>query len=401
MNEALGHSAGDDVLRTIAGRLRLAAGAHGIVGRLGGDELLLALPLPPPDVDDASDAVERRARTVAEAIAHPMDVGGDPTVITASVGVALGPQHGRDPFELLRTAGVALQKAKTNGRNRIEVFDDGLSAEIAPRLRDEQLLRRAIDRSDVEPYYQPLVDATTGRVVGAELLCRWHRDGRAVPAGAFIALAEETGLIDSLSERMIERGLADLRAWERSGVLGSEFRLSMNLPPRPVSPSGRFGRLATLLNTEPLHRLCLEVTETAIIDDVDVAVARLDAALGAQISLDDFGTGNASAQPAADDAARPREAGPQLRGRSGDEPAGSSAGRRLRRARTPPGARHRGRGDRNDRAGRAPHRTRLPHPPGLALRTGAAGPGLRRSDAAGVRPAAGPADRNRLTAPRR
>ncbi|MEZ5259123.1 MAG: EAL domain-containing protein [Ilumatobacteraceae bacterium] len=88
-------------------------------------------------------------------------------------------------------------------------------------MRDEQLLRRAIERSDVEPYYQPLVDATTGRVVGAELLCRWHRDGHVVPAGAFIALAEETGLIDSLSERMIERGLADLRAWEQSGVLGA------------------------------------------------------------------------------------------------------------------------------------------------------------------------------------
>ena len=297
INESLGHGVGDEVLRIMGGRVASHVPSGGVVARLGADEFVIAVPCPAHAALRQSTTYDlvKRAEAITELISAPMDVAGQPSVLSASVGLAVGPEHGHSADELLRHADAALMKAKAAGRDRIEVFDDTIRSRIARRVSEEQALRRAIDDGDIVPYYQPLVDASTGKVVGAELLARWLRDGRVIPAGAFIGLAEETGLVDRLSERVIEAGIVELRAWERDG-LPELFRLSVNLPPRFVSASGRLGRLADLLNTEPLDRLCLEVTETAVVDDLDLAAARLDAlrTAGAHVALDDFGTGNAS-----------------------------------------------------------------------------------------------------------
>ena len=217
--------------------------------------------------------------------------------MTASIGIAVGRPDLIGNRDLLRHADAALHRAKDGGRDRIEVFDDTARAALSRRVQDEQAVRRALHRHEFMPWYQPIVDATTGRIVGAELLARWLVEGVSdpVPAAAFIDVVAESGLMDQLSESVIERGLVDLANWERHG-LPDDFRLSVNLPPRYTSSTGRVHRLVALLTGGPCRRLTVEVTESSVVDDAKVAARRLAElrGRGLTVALDDFGTGAAS-----------------------------------------------------------------------------------------------------------
>lgn len=293
INDSLGHAAGDQLLALSGARLSEFYPTPVILGRLGSDEFVVARRVFDPDPEAAVIAMASTARAAFE---QPFQVDAQEISITCSVGGVHGPGQGVSGRDLLRFADAALHHAKAEGKNRYELFDDRLRSALAAQMDEEQALRVALERGEIVPWYQPIVDARTRRIVGAELLARWiPPDGPAVRAGSFITMMHEVGLIERFSEQVIEQGLADLRRWIERG-LPAAFRLSVNLPPRYVSRSGRVERLTDLLRSSPCEHLTAEVTETSVVDDLDIAAERLAElrSFGMTIVLDDFGTGSAS-----------------------------------------------------------------------------------------------------------
>ena len=236
------------------------------------------------------------AELVRSSFELPFQVDEQEIAVTSSIGVVHGPHQGPAGRDLLRHADAALHRAKAEGKDRYELFDDRLRSVLARQVDEEQALRMALERGEIVPWYQPIVDAGTRRIVGAELLARWlPPDGPAVRAGSFISMMHESGLIEQFSEQVIQAGVIDLERWIEQG-LPDGFRLSVNLPPRYVSRSGRVERLTELLRNAPCERLTAEVTETSVVDDLDLAARRLAElrSFGMTVVLDDFGTGSAS-----------------------------------------------------------------------------------------------------------
>jgi len=297
INDSLGHEAGDTLLRVVAGRLVAAAPPGASFGRLGGDELVAVVPLGrSADADERNRVAAAIAETFRREVAAPVDLGAQRLVVTLSFGLSFGPQADESGGDLLRHADAALYQAKSSGRDRYDVFDETMKSAVARRVANEQRLRLAIAAGEIVPFYQPIVSARTGRAIGAEVLARWCTpSGKTYVAGQFIQLAEESGLVESMTEAVLAAAFDDLARWELGG-LPPGFRLSVNLPPRFVSATSRTGRLTDLLGRAPLERITLEVTENAVVDDLGLAAARLNAyrVAGATVSLDDFGTGSAS-----------------------------------------------------------------------------------------------------------
>jgi diguanylate cyclase (GGDEF)-like protein len=294
VNDSLGHAAGDQLLAVISARLSEAFPQPHQLARLGGDEFVLLCA--PGRHEDAATSARRHADRVRSVIAEPVEIEDHLLVVTSSVGVAIGPEHGVTSRDLLRHADAALHRAKDAGRDRFQVFDESFQAAHAHRVDEEQTIRAGLDNGDFVPWYQPIVDARTGTVVGAELLVRWlNGSGPPQTAASFIDLVSESGLVERLSEQVIEQGLRDLAQWEAHG-LPHEFRLSVNLPPRYMSRTGRVGRITELLVNGPCHRLTVEVTESSVVEDVQFAERQLSElrARGLTVALDDFGTGSAS-----------------------------------------------------------------------------------------------------------
>lgn len=293
INDSLGHAAGDHLLGLIGARLSELFPTPVALGRLGGDEFVVVRRL----VGDGPEtAITEMARTVRTAFEPPFKVDDQEIAVTCSIGIVHGPGQAEVGRDLLRFADAALHRAKAEGKNRYELFDERLRSALAAQVDEEQALRVALERREIVPWYQPIVDARTRRIVGAELLARWiPPDGPAVRAGSFITMMHEVGLIERFSEQVIEQGLADLARWLDRGLAG-EFRLSVNLPPRYVSRSGRVEALRELLRSSPCEHLTAEVTETSVVDDLDIAAERLEElrSFGMTIVLDDFGTGSAS-----------------------------------------------------------------------------------------------------------
>ena len=293
VNDSLGHSAGDQLLALIAARLSDLFPAPDALGRLGGDEFVVVR----RDLgDDPEVALIAMAELARGAFVEPFAVDSREITVTCSIGIVHGPRQGASGRDLLRHADAALHRAKAEGKDRYELFDDRLRSALARQVDEERALRTALERGEIVPWYQPIVDARTARVVGAELLARWlPPDGPAIRAGSFIPMVVESGLIEQLSEQVIEAGLADLVRWHDQG-LPDDFRLSVNLPPRFVSRSGRVLRLTEMFAGALPNRLTAEITETSVIDDLDLAARRLTELrdLGMTIVLDDFGTGSAS-----------------------------------------------------------------------------------------------------------
>jgi diguanylate cyclase (GGDEF)-like protein len=289
LNDALGHGAGDELLRQAGQRFADAVPAPAIVARLGGDEFAALIPDAGPDEGVAA------AERVLAALGQSFLVEDLPLHLEGSVGVAAFPHDGASAGALVRHADVAMYEAK-NGRTRIERYDPARDRHSRDRLALIGDLRRAIERDELLLHFQPQLDLRTGRVDGVEALVRWeHPERGLVPPGAFLPLAEQTSLMRPLTLWVLDRALADAADWDDGGVpLSVAVNLAApNLLDRDVA---RDVAAALERNGVAPERLTLEITEGVIMADsgrAEEALASV-AALGVRISLDDFGTGHSS-----------------------------------------------------------------------------------------------------------
>jgi diguanylate cyclase (GGDEF)-like protein/PAS domain S-box-containing protein len=294
INDSLGHSAGDQLLVEVGRRLERSLRSGDTVARLGGDEFVMLL----PDVSNADEAVtiaERILRTVRA----PVALDGDEVFTTASIGIAVaGGGADMTAESLLRDSDTAMYRAKARGRDRLEIFDEELRTQATTRLQLEMFLRRAVELGELQVHYQPEMDLTSNRVVGAEALVRWHHPVEGLlEAGAFIALAEETGLILELGPWVLGEACRQAGEWARQ-FPGRLSLLRVNLSARQITQPDLVEVVVGALDESGLDpsALCLEITETALMADVATSVDVLSKLrdLGIVVAVDDFGTGYSS-----------------------------------------------------------------------------------------------------------
>jgi predicted signal transduction protein with EAL and GGDEF domain len=261
------------------------------VARLGGDEFTILL----TDVAEV-DAIERATQRLLDTVRQPVHCAGHELFVTASIGVAVFPQHGNDVDTLLRKADIAMYAVKDGGRSGWRLYDDQMNIATAERWRIEHLLHRALERKELVLHYQPKIDVATGQIVGAEALMRWHREGSLLPPAEFIAAAEETGLIVPLTEWAIDETCRQLVAWRDAGL--PPVPVSINVSSRHVQRADLAAPVRAALHKTGLSPalLELELTETVLMQNIDSALPLLQALkqLGISISIDDFGTGYSS-----------------------------------------------------------------------------------------------------------
>jgi diguanylate cyclase (GGDEF)-like protein len=225
VNDSMGHHVGDEMLVTIARRLEGCIRGGDIVARLGGDEFAILLERI-VDVRDAAMVAER----VQSALQAPLSISGYDHVTSASIGVALSTGANEQPEYVLRSADIAMYRAKNGGRGRYEMFDRAMHAEALTRLQIETDLRHAFERNEFFLHYQPIVSLKTGRVVGAEALVRWRHFERGVVSPAtFVPVAEDTGLVVPLGRWVLREACQQARIWQREAVDGQPFGISVNL----------------------------------------------------------------------------------------------------------------------------------------------------------------------------
>ncbi|MCC6317522.1 MAG: EAL domain-containing protein [Gemmatimonadaceae bacterium] len=294
VNDSMGHHVGDEVLVEIARRLETCIRGGDLVARLGGDEFAILL-------ERVTDARETAivAERVHEAVRVPMTISGYEWTSTASIGVALSSPGNEAPDYLLRSADMAMYRAKHQGRGRFELYDRGQHAQALTRLQTETELRRAIDREEFELHYQPIVAMGDGRTVGVEALIRWrHAERGLVAPNHFIPVAEETGLIVQIGRWVLRRAISDLARWDRDLAGLAELTMAVNLSAREFAQLDLVKVVADALTESELapSRLNLEITESTIFSQQNVALDTVSElkALGVQIHIDDFGTGYSS-----------------------------------------------------------------------------------------------------------
>jgi len=296
INDSLGHEVGDQLLTVLAERLREAIRPQDTVSRFGGDEFLILC----DELDEPDDAVRVAAR-VRGTLDRPFDVAGRSVHITCCVGIAIhAPADPEvDAATLVRDSDAAMYRVKAQGRGGVRVFDAELHADALRRLDTEVALRAAVDAEELFVHYQPIVRLPSGALQGVEALARWNRSVEGlVPPPEFIALAEECGLIAEIGRRVLEVAMLDAGDWWTEGLLEDDFVLSVNVSPRQLT-SEEFPLLVDeLLRSWPLppSALCLEITESAVVNDPDAAeraLARLSQ-IGVQLAIDDFGVGLSS-----------------------------------------------------------------------------------------------------------
>jgi predicted signal transduction protein with EAL and GGDEF domain/FixJ family two-component response regulator len=310
INDTLGHGAGDELLMEVARRLRscvrhsyqvtessiesLGSRSHRTleaVGRLGGDEFVALL----PEVADERDA-ERVASRILDLMREPIFVGGQECFVTASVGIALYPRDGLSVADLMRNSDVAMYSVKSAGRNSASLYRPALAGQGREKLELESALHKAIERDELVLHYQPKVDVRGAKMVGAEALMRWRRNGVLVPPGDFIPMAEETGLIVPLSEWAIREAARQARVWQDS--FGFADSIAVNLPNRMFERTDLVEYIHNAVTTYgvPHHAIELEITETGLMKDLQNVIPSLHRLneIGVEISIDDFGTGYSS-----------------------------------------------------------------------------------------------------------
>jgi diguanylate cyclase (GGDEF)-like protein len=291
VNDAFGHDAGDRVLVEVGRRLGEVARRVDTVARLGGDEFVVLLSYLHDDAD-----VRMICDRVTNAIRSPMNVDALELQVTGSVGVVVTDDPLIDPGELVRRADVAMYGAKRAGRNRFEVFDADVHVQSASRSGLAVELASAIERSELFVLYQPLFRLEDGSLTGAEALVRWRHPQRGiVPPADFIPLAEERGLIGKIDSFVLNEACRQLAAWGAACEVSEDFVISVNVSGRQLRDRDLVDRVAAALKRHGIApaRLCLEITETALIGELGDANRVLESLseLGVRLALDDFGTG--------------------------------------------------------------------------------------------------------------
>jgi diguanylate cyclase (GGDEF)-like protein len=294
INDSLGHSSGDEVLRVVAERLRGCLGPGDLAARLGGDEFAVLV----PEVADEGEAVALGER-MAAILRTPVTVSGREVLARASVGVRLARGGDEDPERLLRDADMAMYAAKTAGRAGVRVFDTAMHTRAVQRLDFEAALRRAVIRQQFTVRYQPVVELPGGKLAGLEALVRWdHPERGLVMPGEFVALAEDTGLIVPIGRWVLHAACQAARDWQRRFPLQPHPFLSVNLSVRQLQQPDLLEDVAGALDASGLDpdQLMLEITESVLAADQEAMLERLSGlrALGVHLAIDDFGTGYSS-----------------------------------------------------------------------------------------------------------
>jgi diguanylate cyclase (GGDEF)-like protein len=291
VNDSLGHEFGDRVLTEIGERLREITRDDGFIARLGGDEFTLVFPY-----SGSTFEVEQRAARLVEGFQRPIAIDRREVAVGVSCGVAMFPEHGRDATALLRAADAALFRAKDLGRNRLCVHDPSMLIDASNRFRVEQALRKAIDGGDFVLHYQPQVCLGAQRTTSVEALLRWRTsDTQIVPAGDFIEIAEQSGLMLDLNDWVLDTAASAVRDWRRNGW--PEARVAVNVSAQQFLAGNFLADIERLLARHelPADALELELTET-MLQTGAITVETLHGlrGLGVATSLDDFGTGYSS-----------------------------------------------------------------------------------------------------------
>lgn len=292
-NDTFGHAVGDALLQAVAQRMEGAARRGDLVARLGGDEFVVVA----EDITGTEEAFGL-VRRLLEAVGTPIELEGRLFQIKASAGLAINHDGQDDPLALLAKADLAVYRAKQRSPNAIELYDEELQQLVRARNELHGALADTLARggSELSLHYQPILDAETGRVASLEALLRWHRpEAGSVPPDIFIPVAETSDLIVRLDRWVLARATEQLAAWADHPVLGY-VTLAINVSGRHVSDPSFVANVSEALDRSgvPAERIILEVTETALVRDLDGAAAQLEAvrALGVSVAVDDFGTGH-------------------------------------------------------------------------------------------------------------
>jgi diguanylate cyclase (GGDEF)-like protein len=287
INDSLGHPTGDKVLRSVSRQLASIVDGRGCVARFGGDEFVLLAR------GDRKGLAEELAREVMRALLMPIDIEGASIQVTGSIGVAVAPAHGTDGETLLQHADMALYHAKANGRNDFCLFQPAMEEQFLELRALETALRTAIERDELEVYYQPVVDLATGRTKSCEALLRWHHpEFGNVPPSRFIPLAESTGLITPISHWVLGQACAAAASWPQ------EVSVAVNMSPALLKDLHLSHMILSALYTSGLQarRLELEITESVLLEEnaQSNALIREFQKIGLKLAIDDFGTGYSS-----------------------------------------------------------------------------------------------------------
>ena len=289
INDTLGHLLGDELLVEFASRLKHVAGDRGWLGRLGGDEFVVIL----PHISSGEEAGDV-AQDIIEAVSQPMELNGSAVKISASIGIAIGPDDSPSETDLFRFSDISLYQAKSLGRSRFSFYTRSMREETENRFNLESMITDGLRSNQFEAYFQAKVDLESRLIVGAEALCRWHHPERGlVFPGDFISVAEETGQIVEIGRIVLEQACAFAVACNE--ITDRPFRVAVNVSARQFAFGGFLGVLGECLEKAKCKGewLELEITESLLMADNAWTMEALDAIarLGILVSLDDFGTG--------------------------------------------------------------------------------------------------------------
>ena len=292
VNDTLGHSLGDELLRAVGARLRSVLREGDTIARMGGDEFTILL----ADLKNPDDAV-MIAQKLLETVAEPIRIEGHELYVTTSIGIAIYPNDGDTAESLLQSADGAMYRAKDAGRNSYQLCTPAMNRRVAERLSIENALRRALDRDELLLHFQPQVRVDTHQVAGMEALLRWNRPGHGLVApGMFIGVAEETRMIVPIGEWVLRQACLQAKTWQRETY--PLLRISVNISPRQLQQQDLARVVAAVLDESGLepHFLELEITESTAMLNTERAVATFARLreIGVRIALDDFGTGHSS-----------------------------------------------------------------------------------------------------------
>jgi diguanylate cyclase (GGDEF)-like protein len=296
LNDTLGHDFGDQILQTLARRLAASIRRDDIVARLGGDEFVVML----GDLDEVPEQAASQVRKIGDkilsGISEPVRLPSQECVMTASMGITVFRDCSANVSEILKHADIAMYQAKAAGRNTMHFFSPELQAAVNARARLEEEIRTGIKSNQFIAYYQPQVQ--DGIIVAAEALARWNHPVRGLlPPSEFISLAEETGLIQSLGDQILESACNQIAAWSGRRET-SQIAVAVNISARQFRQPGFVQNVISVIDRAGANpeRLVLEITESLLLDEVQETIAKIKAlrSRGLQVALDDFGTGHSS-----------------------------------------------------------------------------------------------------------
>ena len=295
VNDALGHSGGDRLLREAGDRLKAFARDKGFAARMSGDEFAFWITDLPADAEAAAETAFRVGTDLLKLLNRPYRIDGQEFVNTSCIGISLFENRAANVSDVMKRADMALHEAKDAGRNTVRVFSPELAAKVRARVAVEEELRLALAGNQFSLYYQPQIDC--GRLVGAEALLRWNHPARGVlPPSEFICVAERTGIILPIGEWVLEEACRQLARWAGRGR--SELSIAVNISALQLQDAGFAGTVLRALSQAKADatRLCLEITESTLVENTEEAAAKIRElrAQGVKFALDDFGTGYSS-----------------------------------------------------------------------------------------------------------